>query len=57
MKTILTILSVIALLSCEPEHSKEYYDAVDNYNKAKIESDKADSLYIQAVKEYELKNK
>lgn len=57
MKTTILILTAITLLSCEQKHSKEYYDAIDNYNKAKIESNKADSIYIQTVKDYELKNK
>ena len=53
----LILITVIALFSCEQKHSKEYNDALDNYNKAHLETLKADSEYVQAVKEYELKNK
>lgn len=53
MKKLIIIGSII-LISCGQKHSKEYYDAMDNYNKAHQERLKADSAYNQAVKEYQL---
>ena len=39
------IIGSIVLVSCEQNHSKEYNDAMDNYNKAHKEALKADSVY------------